>query len=172
MEILVAQRLCRKLEDNASVRTYDGLLILAVAAKVLEIAAAADGFHQRVEHHHGLGADAASVLVNRAPVCACVFVTDLFAVAAVMLGRIAVQKTGYLNCEFVFLVIPLFHNYTSVFLVENYVHSVVDVFYLAYSMITHLLVEIAVAFLLEDSIKAPVVISIYLFSLYGISLFI
>ena len=59
------------------------------------------------------GADAAPVLINRATISASVFIADLLAVPAVILGLVAVQKTCYFNGEFVFLVIPLLHDLAS-----------------------------------------------------------
>ena len=111
VEVLIAEGRCRQLEDNASVRADDRLLVSAVAAEILEVAAAPDGFHQRIEHHHRFRADAVSVLIDGTAVRALISVTDLFAVAAVSLGLVSVKKARYFNGEFVFFVIPFVHGY-------------------------------------------------------------
>ena len=110
MEIFISEGSCGKLEDNTAVGTNDSLAVFAVTAEIGEVAAAPDSLHERIEHHHGLAAYPIAVLVHGAAVCAGVFVADLLAVPTIMLGRIATEKSRYLDIEFIFLCIPFFHS--------------------------------------------------------------
>ena len=94
MEILIAQRLCGKAEDDTAVRADYLFGILAVTAEIHKIASAPYCLHERIEHHHGLGADAASVLIDGTAVSAGVLITYLLAVAAVMFGVITPNITA------------------------------------------------------------------------------
>ena len=113
MKVLVAKRTGRQPEHHASVRTNDGLFVLVLAAHIGQVAAAADGFHQWIQHHHRFGADALSLLIDGASVGAMVGIADLFAVAAVSLCVVAAQKARYLHREFIFLRVPFFHSKRS-----------------------------------------------------------
>ena len=53
VEVFISQRGCRQPENHTSVGTNDGLGVFAVAAEILQVPAASDGFHQRIKHHHG-----------------------------------------------------------------------------------------------------------------------
>ena len=92
MEIFITQRCCSKAEDHAAVRADYLFGILAVASEIYKIAAASNRLHEWIEHHHGLGADAASVQIDGTAVSACVLIAYFLAVAAVILGVIAPQK--------------------------------------------------------------------------------
>ena len=109
VEVLVSQRFGRQFEDYTSVRAYNGLAVLAVPTEILKVSAAADGFHERIEHHHGLGTDAAAVLIDRAAIGTFVLVPYLLSVSAVSFGMVTAKKSGDLNLEFILLVIPLLH---------------------------------------------------------------
>ena len=88
-------------------------------AQADQVAAAPDGFHQGIEHHHRLGADALPVLIHRAAVGAGVFVAGFFPVPAVAFRMISPQESCHFNRELIFLVIPLFHTdlpYVYIFL--------------------------------------------------------
>ena len=97
MEILIAERLCRQPEHYAADRADDRFAVFAVAAEIFQIAAAPDGFHERIQHHHRFRADAEALLIDRTAVGAGVSVPDLLAVAAVPLRMVAVQKAGDLD---------------------------------------------------------------------------
>ena len=109
MEVLIPEGLSRQLEHDAAVGADYGLGVLAVTAKIFEVSAAPYGFHERVEHHHGLGADALAVLIDGTAVCAFVGVADLFAVRSVSLGLVSADIFRYFYSEFVFFVIPFMH---------------------------------------------------------------
>ena len=95
MEILISKRFRGQLEDHATVRAYNRLGILAVSAYIFQITATPHGFHQRIQHHHGLGADPKALFVDGTAVGACVCVADLLAVTAVMLRVIPVYPFAF-----------------------------------------------------------------------------
>ena len=99
MEVRVSERDRRQAENDAAVGADDGLGVFAVSAKVLEVPSTSDGLHQWIEHHHGFGADSASVLVDRTAVGAAVLIADLLTVTAVVLGVVSAQEALDLYLE-------------------------------------------------------------------------
>ena len=109
MEILISERSGCKSEYHAAIRADYCLAVFSVSAEVFKIAAASDCLHQRIKHHHSLGAYPAALLIYRAAVGAGISVADLFSVAAVILRMISAKISDDLYDKFVFLVIPFFH---------------------------------------------------------------
>ena len=109
MKILIAERSSGQPEYYTAIRTDNGLGVFPIAAKVSEVTAASDSFHQRMEHHHRFTADAIAIFADRTSVSAVVLVTDFLAVAAVILCAVSLAKSHNFYLEFILFAVPFIH---------------------------------------------------------------
>ncbi len=109
MEVIVSALLSGHSEQHTPVRTNYVLGVFIRAADIAQITAAADSLHNREHLHHNLRAYAVALFVDRTAVGAGVFVANLLAVAAVILGLAATQIAYDLDSPLILFIKPFLH---------------------------------------------------------------